>query len=61
VGCVEADPASTAPDLPNVSFEASISATALIDAINAPYILYVMARTNSLVTESIARHARPGL
>ena len=52
IECDEADPPRGAPpDLASVSFAASISVTALREAINAPYILYVMARTNSLVTE----------
>ena len=52
IECVEATPPRcAAPDLAKVSFAASISATTPRDAISAPYILYVMARTNSLVTE----------
>jgi hypothetical protein len=38
-----------------VSFAASISARALSEATNAPYILYVMARTNSLVNEQLPK------
>ena len=44
-------PLCAAPDLANVSFAASMSATALRGTMSAPYILYVMAGTNSLVTE----------
>jgi hypothetical protein len=44
-------PLCAAPDLANVSFAASMSATTLSETISAPYILYVMASTNSLVIE----------
>jgi hypothetical protein len=59
---VEANPPlCAAPDLANVSFAASMSATALREAINAPYILWVMARTNSLVNEQHCNDATAGL
>ena len=49
------------PEPADVSFAASMSVTALREAINAPYILFVMARTSSLVTEQHADDAKPGL
>jgi hypothetical protein len=44
-------PLCAAPDLANVSFAASMSATTPRETISAPYILYVMAGTNSSVAE----------
>jgi hypothetical protein len=49
------------PEPADVSFAASMSVTALREAINAPYILFVMARTSSLVTEQHTDDAKPGL
>jgi hypothetical protein len=52
-------PLWAAPDLADVSLAADMSATALSDAINAPY-LYAMARTRSLVPEQHSADARTG-
>ena len=62
IGCVEANaPWGAAPDRANVSFAPGISATTLSEAINAQYILYVMARTIRWLLGSPPGDARPGL
>ena len=61
IECAERNPPlCAAPDLANVSLPANISAAALSDASNAPYILYAMARTNSLVNGQHSADAKPG-
>lgn len=58
IECIGVTPARcAAPDWAKVSFVTSISAATLRAAINAPYILYAMARTNSLVA---VRHSNAG-
>jgi len=46
IGRAEENPPGATPDLANVSLVASMSATALTEAINAQYILYTMAHTH---------------
>jgi hypothetical protein len=60
IECERNPPLCVTPDLADVSLAPNMSATALSDPINAPYILYAMARTHLLVPEEHSADARTG-